>query len=374
MSCNCGSTPSPKSATAGASCCCPGGCRPQPPPAWQTGWIAAATGPVPRVDTRLTAADRCGAVRVRCNLGRMNYKVPPGLYAVGAPDATSPTLVTANYKLTFDRLRKELGGQNAWLLVLDTDGINVWCAAGKGSFGTEELLRRLRDTRLEQVTTNRTLVLPQLGAPGVAAHTVQKESGFRVVYGPVYARDIPAFLAAGMRATPAMRRVRFTLRERLAVVPVELTQWLPYLAILALALILTAGLWGGAGWSKAGGMALLVAAAGLTGSVGTPALLPWLPGRAFAVKGAALALALTAGLQFSGLLSRVCAVRGGWELAAWWLLIPAIASFLALNYTGTSTFTSQSGVKKELRFALPAQAAGLFAGLTLFVIAQCRGG
>ena len=78
----------------------------------------------------------------------MHYTVEPGLYAVGKPDERSPVLVTANYKLSFDKLRNELTGRNVWILVLDTKGINVWCSAGKGTFGTMELVGRIESTGL----------------------------------------------------------------------------------------------------------------------------------------------------------------------------------------------------------------------------------
>jgi CO dehydrogenase/acetyl-CoA synthase gamma subunit (corrinoid Fe-S protein) len=81
----------------------------------------------------------------------MRYRAAPGLYRIGQPDANSPVLVTANYKLTVDRVRKELVGMNVWLLVLDTKGVNVWCAAGKGTFGTDELVRRIQAANLNEV-------------------------------------------------------------------------------------------------------------------------------------------------------------------------------------------------------------------------------
>lgn len=357
----------------GDSCGCGGGAAPvySSMAAWRVGTVDTSPGAIPQIGTRLTFADQLGAFRVRCNFGRMTYRVPPGLYAAGTPGPDAPVLVTANYKLTFDRVRQELGGMEAWLLVLDTAGVNVWCAAGKGTFGTSELVGRIAAARLPEIVRHRTLILPQLGAPGVAAHDVLKRSGFRVVYGPVYARDLPAFLAAGQQATPAMRRVHFTLAERLAVVPVELTIGFKWLVLLVAVLCLTAGVLGG-NWTRCGGITLLALAAYLTGGVGVAALLPWLPGRAFAVKGALLGLALMAGLQFAGALPGLCGVRNGLELAAWWLLAPAVASFLALNYTGTTTFTSQSGVKKELRYAIPAQAVTLILGLILFAWAQAR--
>ena len=58
----------------------------------------------------------------------MNYSVPPGLRD-REPTGDSDVFVTANYKLTFDILRRELKGLHAWVLVLDTKSINVWCAA-----------------------------------------------------------------------------------------------------------------------------------------------------------------------------------------------------------------------------------------------------
>ena len=59
--------------------------------------------------------------------------------------------------------------------------------------------------------SHRRLILPQLGAPGVAAHSVKEQSGFRVIYGPIKATDLPAFLEAGRKATPAMRRKAFPM-------------------------------------------------------------------------------------------------------------------------------------------------------------------
>ena len=76
----------------------------------------------------------------------MHFRVEPGLYALGDPSTSSPVLVTANYKMSFDRLRSSLPGRDTWILVLDTKGINVWCAAGKGSIGTDELVTCIAET------------------------------------------------------------------------------------------------------------------------------------------------------------------------------------------------------------------------------------
>ena len=120
-------------------------------------------------------------------------------------------LVTANFKMSFDFLRSRLTGRDAWILVLDTKGVNVWCAAGKGTFGTDELLRRVAAVRLADIVSHRKLIVPQLGATGVSAYQVHERSEWHVKFGPVRAKDLPAYLDAGTKATPGMRRVRFTL-------------------------------------------------------------------------------------------------------------------------------------------------------------------
>ncbi len=155
---------------------------------------------MPRVESKLSFRDRSGTYKVRWAIGRMRYRVDPGLYALGAPDADSPILISANFKMSFDLLREALPGRNGWILVLDTDGINVWCAAGKGTFGTDELTRMVESSGLAMVVNHRRVIVPQLGAAGISAHQVQKLSGFKVIYGPVRAADLPDFMDSGMKA------------------------------------------------------------------------------------------------------------------------------------------------------------------------------
>ncbi len=323
------------------------------------------------VGTTMTWRDRLGTLRVRLGIGRMNYRVRPGLYAVGHPGPESPVLVSANYKLSFDHVRRALRGRDAWILVIDTHGINVWCAAGKGLFGTDEVARRVEAVDLRSVVSHRKLVLPQLAATGVAAHEVRRLTGFRVVYGPVRAADIPAFLDTRMTATPAMRLVRYALADRAVLVPVEVVMGAKYPAAAA-AVLLLVGLVGPGGISTANVVAAGVPAAGLAvgaflaGTVLGPLLLPWLPGRAFSLKGAALGVALACALALVGW--PAAAFHGSWvRAAAWVLLIPAFTSFMLMNFTGSSTFTSLSGVLREMRVAVPLQIGAVGVGLVFWV-------
>jgi acetyl-CoA decarbonylase/synthase complex subunit gamma len=314
----------------------------------------------------LSARDHFGSVKMRCGIGRARYRVEPGLYAVGKASPQSPVAVSANYKMSFDRLRAALNGRDAWILVLDTRGINVWCAAGKGTFGTDEVVRLVRSTGLDRIVSHRTLIVPQLGAPGVSGHVVRQSCGFRVVYGPVRADDLGAFLDAGMRARPEMRRVRFDLGDRAVLIPVEIVSGGKYALLAAVGLLLLGGL-GPGGYSLASvrtsgvtGASLVLGAFVCSAALG-PVLLPWLPGRAFSVKGAVLGLVLIGLVVASG-------VTGSWlHVAALALIVPAIASFVVMNFTGASTYTSFSGVMREMRFAVPAQIAGGVIGFGLWM-------
>ncbi|MBC2742373.1 MAG: hypothetical protein HGJ93_04795 [Desulfosarcina sp.] len=331
-------------------------------------------GPVPRVRTHLIRADRLGTVFARVGIGRDSYRIAPGLHSVGAPDSESPVMVTANYKLSFDALRCSLSGISAWILVVDTQGINVWCAAGKGTFSTQEVVGRVKATGIEKIVTHRRLILPQLSATGVVARQVKTMCGFEVVWGPVHARHLKAFLDGGMKATPAMRKVTFSFRERVELIPVELNHMGKPTLYLLPALFLLSGLGQGffsvsAAVSRGVSALLAYLLAVATGAVIAPALLPWLPGRAFALKGAGLGAAAGALLSalFAGQLARS-------EMLALTLFIMAVSSYLAMNFTGSTPFTSPTGVEKEMRKAIPAQAAGALTAVILWVSTGFMGG
>lgn len=336
-----------------------------------TGGLKTPIGEVPQVSSSLSLADHWGTIKARWGVGRMSYTVDPGLYALGNPDDGAPVLVTANYKMSFDALREALPNRDAWILVLDTKGINVWCSAGKGTFGTAEVVRRIQSSDLARVVARRTVVLPQLAGPGVSAHEATKLSGFKVIYGPIRAKDLPAFIDRGFKASPEMRRKTFTISERAVLIPVELVGTLKAALIIVPLFFILAGLGGpDPFWTNAfnhGLFAVLgLLAAVAAGAILTPLLLPWLPGRAFTTKGLGIGLivALILAIFRSGFFDTWI---GRLELLAWFLLVPAVAAYLAMNFTGCSTYTSLSGVKKEMKWAVPLQIGAGVVGLFLWL-------
>ena len=319
------------------------------------------------VSTSLTWKDRLGAWKVRWGIGRMDYMVDPGLYAVGKPDETSPVLASANYKLTFDILRKNLSGLDCWLMILDTKGVNVWCAAGKGTFGTDELVNRIEATGLAEIVKHKKLILPQLGAPGVSAHAVARRTGFSVYFGPVRANDVKAFISSGYKATKEMRTVHFTMWDRLVLTPMELVE-AAKVSLMVFGVLFIINLFA----ARPFGMRdfLAYAAAVLIGTVITPLLLPFIPGKAFAFKGWLLgAIGMACIVWACGWLSSPFLLLGlGYMLA-----LPVHSAFLAMNFTGASTYTSPSGVLKEMKIAIPLIVLALLAGIIMILIKTFTG-
>ena len=96
------------------------------------------------------------------------------------------------------------------------------------------------------------------------------------------------------------------------------------------------------------------------GSVFVPMLLPWIPGRSLAFKGWILGVLYS--IAFSFLIQ-----EGTIEMIIHLLLLPAISSFISLNFTGATTYTSLSGVVKEMQYTLPLLVVSVIAGLGLKV-------
>lgn len=320
---------------------------------WVEDYLDTPTGKVRKIRTELTLQDKLGSYRVRWGIQRYTYTVSPGLYAIGNPNSDSPVVVTANYKLTFDCVRQALRGQNLWVVVLDTKGINVWCAAGKGTFGTHELIARIKKLQLAEIVSHRTVIVPQLGGPGIASHEVKRETGFTVVYGPVQISDLKEFLDQGMQATRAMRQVEFGLKDRLVLTPMEMVPGFKYFAI-AFILLFVLNLGGG---NLSGILTTTLynlipyLGAYLVGSFFVPVLLPYLPARSFAMKGFILGMIwvlLFINLKDSFLVPDHVGVIIGHSL-----LLLSLVTYLALNFTGSSTYTSLSGTTKETLYAIP---------------------
>lgn len=138
-----------------------------------------------------------------------------GLRRIGHPGPDSPVLVTCNFHLTVKRLKRVLRGLDLWLLVAESRGVNVWCAAGAEEFNTHSVVSAVKTSGISERVSHRTLILPPLSAPGVKAAEVTMQTGWKVKWGPVYAEDMARYITNGFKRDEDMKRAKYDLRRRL---------------------------------------------------------------------------------------------------------------------------------------------------------------
>jgi len=290
---------------------------------------------------------------------RRTYAVAPGLYFTGDHyDIDAPLLVTSNYHLTVFLVARRIRAANARLLVIDTGGINVWCAAGKGRFSNEEILRQLDRYPRELLSRKPrpTLILPKFGMSGVQLRTLRKQ-GLRPIVGPLYAKDLPAYLASPPLRNRAADRVDFRFGSRVFV-------WLPgLLQTTALAALLTSAIWlSGRPWGEPPQLGIVAIVAALTTAYAW--LFPLIPGTRFASKG------LLLGILFSGALLAVLWASDA-SLRAMAFAAPftlAAGMLIGLEFTGNSAVSNYSRVKREVATFLPISALLLVVSAGAFIV------
>jgi len=191
------------------------------------------------------------------------HRAPTGLIQIGKPGRDSPVLVTCNFTLTVRRLVEALDGLDVWLLCANSNGINVWCAAGGGHLTHHDVISVLRTSRIDERVDHRELILPQLSATGVEREKVASVTGWTPRWGPARLEDLPAFLKRGRHIVKKERVMRFPFWERM-----EMALMWAWIMILIASVL---------GWAI-GGWAMLVSALAIVMVVvgGVFATLPWL--------------------------------------------------------------------------------------------------
>ena len=276
--------------------------------------------------------------------GKRPYIVMPGLYFTGDTyDKNTPLIVTCNFLSTVVLLCRNISPLNVRLLIVDTDGINVWCSAGKGKFSSQEILNKLNMYERSTITDSGEieLIIPKLSLSGVKLSEL-KRNNVRPVIGPVYANKLKQYLEHPPYKDCASDTVNFGIKARAYTVVPTVVQFSKYVIFCAALFFIFDNLFKtGFHWQ--------VIPIGAAISFFYPLLFPWLAGRRFAVKGISFAFLPSLFLFF-------LYVRGGISLflaVFYAAFILGTSIFLALSYTGNSPVSNYSKVKKEIVTFLP---------------------
>jgi NAD-dependent dihydropyrimidine dehydrogenase PreA subunit len=143
------------------------------------------------------------------------HRAPTGLVRIGDPGRDAPVVVTGNYTLTVRRIREALAGEDVWLLVANSKGINVWCAAGGGHLTHHDVISVVRTSGVDDLVSHRTLMLPQLGATGIERRKVTEATGWTATWGPARLEDLRDHVRRGGSVRKSERMMTFPLWERM---------------------------------------------------------------------------------------------------------------------------------------------------------------
>jgi len=138
-----------------------------------------------------------------------------GLIRIGNPNRNSPVFLTCNYHLTVERVKRALKGIDCYLLVANSRGHNVWCGSTGGHLTNHNVISVLNTSGIEELVDHTNVILPQLAATGIESRVIQKKTGWKLIWGPVYGKDIPPFIENKFKKTPEMRKVKFLLVQRI---------------------------------------------------------------------------------------------------------------------------------------------------------------
>ncbi|MHA1925160.1 MAG: hypothetical protein ACXABV_03925 [Candidatus Thorarchaeota archaeon] len=139
-----------------------------------------------------------------------------GLFAFNGADSSSPVLVTTDYYMTVFRVTEAIEQQSlkCHLLVVDGQGINVWCGSRGDNVNTDSVLDAISSTSLENVVSHRNLVLPQLAASSVSK-AVLADNGWKAIFGPAEIEDIGDFINNDYKKSQEQSIVTFDIHRRL---------------------------------------------------------------------------------------------------------------------------------------------------------------
>jgi acetyl-CoA decarbonylase/synthase complex subunit gamma len=125
---------------------------------------------------------------------RKPVAVEPGLKVFGAPDENSPVMFTTNFALTYYTVASDIESAkvNAYLLVVDTEGIAVDSAVAGRKLTAEKVAEALKGSGIEGKVKHKKLMIP--GKAARLSGEIEELSGWQVLVGPRDSSDIPKFL------------------------------------------------------------------------------------------------------------------------------------------------------------------------------------
>jgi acetyl-CoA decarbonylase/synthase complex subunit gamma len=122
-------------------------------------------------------------------------QVEEKVYKIGEPGENSPVLITTNFSLTYFIVAGEVENSqiDAWLLVVDAEGMSVLTAWAADKFNAPKIAKMVSSCGIEGMTKTRKLILP--GYVAVLSGEVDELlPDWEISVGPREAGNLPSYL------------------------------------------------------------------------------------------------------------------------------------------------------------------------------------
>jgi len=123
--------------------------------------------------------------------------VEPGLVKFGEAGPDSPAMYTTNFALTYFTVESDIkqGNVDAWLLVIDTEGMSVQSAVAGRKLTADKVAEAIQEYGLEEKVNHRILISPGMAAR-ISGET-EEATGWTVKVGTQDSSGIPKYLQEG---------------------------------------------------------------------------------------------------------------------------------------------------------------------------------
>ncbi|MEM4789732.1 MAG: acetyl-CoA decarbonylase/synthase complex subunit gamma, partial [Ignisphaera sp.] len=125
---------------------------------------------------------------------RKPVAVPAGVREIGKPSEISPVIVTSNYALTYSIVLSDVekAKVNAWLVVIDTEGLAVDVAVAAKKFTGDKIAEVIKSAELDKKVKHKVLIIP--GKAARVSGDIEDSTGWKVIVGPMDSSEIGKFI------------------------------------------------------------------------------------------------------------------------------------------------------------------------------------
>jgi acetyl-CoA decarbonylase/synthase complex subunit gamma len=130
---------------------------------------------------------------------RVPLQVEEGVYEIGAPNDSSPVLLTSNFSLTYFNVAGDTESSKvpSYIVVTYTEGLSVMTAFAAGKLTPESVKKTLDEVKVDGRVNHKKMIIP--GMIARMSGKLEEITGWEIMVGPRESTGIPKYLKENWR-------------------------------------------------------------------------------------------------------------------------------------------------------------------------------